>query len=161
MSNFTPDGINYIGESATAPSVSLLPSNSVYKNTSNGFYYARGTINAWDLYFWPPYQATPGGVSRDITPRVKVANFGDGYKQRSPDGINNIVDNWELSWDSLHFTDSNWIDSFFSATQGLPFRWTPTGSSVIRKYVAIKWSATRVFPMYESFKVSLERDFSP
>lgn len=161
MSSFTPDGINYLGEFLTAPSIGGLSVNSVYKNTATTFYYARGTTNDWDLYFWPPYQATPGGASKDVTPRVKVASFGDGYKQRSPDGINTIVDKRELSWESLYYTDANWMDSFFSATQGLPFRYTPVGSSTILKYVATGWSSTRISPMYESFKVSLERDFSP
>mgnify|MGYP001810335232 CR=1 FL=1 len=157
----TPSGIIYIGEFSSAPSPGAYATNTVYKNTSNGFYYARGTTASWDLYFWPSIQPNPGGVDKEVNFRTIRSSFGDGYKQIAPDGINNIVDQWNLSWESLSIQESREIEDFFVATNGLPFRWSPIGETVVRKYTVGKLSKKRSLSLYDSISVSLERDFSP
>ena len=65
------------------------------------------------------------GQSKNVTPRVLKAQFGDGYSQRVGDGINfkpriyNLVFNREVS-------ELNAIDAFLTARAGIEaFYWTP------------------------------------
>ncbi|WP_283125259.1 phage tail protein [Providencia stuartii] len=37
-----------------------------------------------EVFIWP----VKPGMKTDFSPRIKEAQFGDGYAQRSPDGIN-------------------------------------------------------------------------
>lgn len=50
--------------------------------------------------FNPPVGPSPG---TNYKPTIKVleAEFGDGYSQPTPDGINNIKESVELRWDGL------------------------------------------------------------
>ena len=48
---------------------------------------------------------------QDVAERIKRADFGDGYTQRTSDGINERKENWNLSWDTLKDADANTIIS--------------------------------------------------
>lgn len=56
---------------------------------------------------------------------VRTAQFGDGYSQATPDGINNAADNWPLTF-SGDSAKIGAIRSFLASTQGgQSFYWTP------------------------------------
>jgi phage-related protein len=69
--------------------------------------------------------------------RVLLSKFGDGYEQRSVDGINAIGLTAYLKWDNLLVaTEQDPITSFFDATNGVtPFYWTPPGYTSPLKWV--------------------------
>ena len=70
----------------------------------------------------PPHQ----GTSRAIESRILRAEFGDGYSQRTAGGLNNVVDEWQVSWANLPVTKADQIDSFLHAKKGIEaFLWTP------------------------------------
>ncbi|MBC3811328.1 phage tail protein [Undibacterium aquatile] len=48
-----------------------------------------------DTFIWPP---SAGGANTDIKYRTLSAQFGDGYSQVAPDGINNTDISVQLSW---------------------------------------------------------------
>lgn len=50
--------------------------------------------------------------------RVLVANFGDGYRQRTGDGINNIGSAAPLVWDVLTQEQAEEIDTFLTEQAG-------------------------------------------
>ena len=52
-------------------------------------------------------------LTRQSTPRVRVQRFGDGYEQRSVDGINNINESYSLSFTNRDKTEADDILAFF------------------------------------------------
>jgi len=73
-------------------------------------------------------------------PRKYEARFGDGYSQRTPQGINN---NPQI-WNSLRFVeDESVLDeimAFFEAREGVSsFTWTPL-RGVEARFLCSEWS---------------------
>jgi len=107
-------------------------------------------------FTWVPDRNPSGNVSF----RVKEAQFGDGYKQSSPDGINHRVESWPLS-----FTDDSTtigtIKAFLDARGGFdPFTWTnPLGVS--GRYLASQYSITSLGSGVQRLTVTFEQDFTP
>jgi phage-related protein len=91
-------------------------------------------------------------------PRVKTAVFGDGYQQRAADGINQILQAWQLSF-QLSKTDIDAIDTFLSTKNGVTsFTWTPgTGSEI--KVVCREWSRNIMSPHVGSLSAKFEQVF--
>lgn len=68
------------------------------------------------------HDAKPTGTKKF---RVLSAQFGDGYKQRAADGINNKSQSWSLSFTGRK-ADVQPIMDFLDARQGYQsFYWTP------------------------------------
>jgi len=44
------------------------------------------------------------GAALSKEPRVKMAQFGDGYQQRVGDGINTIAREWSLNFEGTKLT---------------------------------------------------------
>ena len=87
------------------------------------------------LVFAPnPY---PSPSSRmDEAVRLNVTKFGDGYEQRSVDGINAITRTCNLSWDVLTIDETTAITGFLRGTAGTqPFMFTFPGDTVAYQYV--------------------------
>lgn len=58
--------------------------------------------------------------------RTKSVQFGDGYKQLAPAGINNKVDTWSLTLPMLTELDVSLVEAFFDPLgQHGNFNWTP------------------------------------
>lgn len=75
-------------------------------------------------------------------PRVRVAQFGDGYQQRSADGINADPRVWQLMFGNRSDTEAAAIDSFLAARGAREsFDWTPPRGSA-GKWVCSQWSST-------------------
>ena len=65
------------------------------------------------------------GAQQPIKPKVKRAQFGDGYSQRVVDGINNLLRSWNVSFKRSK-TDADLIESFLATTKGADsFDWAP------------------------------------
>lgn len=61
------------------------------------------------------------------TPRVLSARFGDGYEQRSEDGIHADLQSWRVSFDPILTSEADAIEAFLVQNQcaTIPFNWTP------------------------------------
>lgn len=59
------------------------------------------------------------GLTRKKAPRVLVAEFGDGYEQRIPDGINNIKEELSLSFVNRTKEVIDDVCAFLDATKGV------------------------------------------
>jgi len=79
------------------------------------------------------------GAQKTTSPKVRKAQFGDGYMQRVGDGINNINIAWDVSFTADAATIAA-IVSFLTTAAGVDsFDWTsPDG--VAGKYVCESWS---------------------
>lgn len=77
-------------------------------------------------------------------PRVLVATFGDGYEQRSQDGINAGLKEWSVQWNVITKTQLGTLATFFE-TQGAwkKFTWTqpaPFDTAGALAFICEEWS---------------------
>lgn len=108
--------------------------------------------------FTPPQ--TPDQVKITATPRVRTCGFGDGYVQRSADGLNAEPVTCELGWSALLPADSATIAAFFSARGGHEaFYYTAPGDAQ-RKYTNGAVART-VGARRDSIAVTLTEVFDP
>ncbi|NNC01903.1 hypothetical protein HJC10_03415 [Corallococcus exiguus] len=67
--------------------------------------------------FTPDY-----GAQADSVPRVRKAQFGEGYTQRSGDGLNPVLRRWALQFTNLTKVDADTLEAFLRARAGVePF----------------------------------------
>lgn len=70
--------------------------------------------------------------------RINRSQFGDGYSQRSANGINFQIRTLNLSWSNRPIADINTIKSFLDAQGGFTvFEYTPVGEAT-----ELKWSCS-------------------
>ncbi len=100
------------------------------------------------------------GPSRTKKMRVLKAQFGDGYAQRAPDGLNNQIQTW-----SLRFTGNDakldpirdFLDDKGGATS---FLWTnPRGEQLL--WVAGEYSESDLGGGISTLSVTFEQSFVP
>lgn len=87
--------------------------------------------------------ATPDqGVSPTTKTRVLTSQFGDGYSQRTPDGINSVTDSWPLNFTLRTRALVKSIADFLKARAGSEaFYWmTPNGDTI--KVICKEWTPT-------------------
>jgi len=71
------------------------------------------------------------GLKTTQKPRVLSIAYGDGYEQRIADGINNLPEEWTLSWKNRNIAETNKIIKFFEDLEGVTtFDWYPPGYEI-------------------------------
>jgi len=77
--------------------------------------------------FTPPIGPSPGTTHR-FEIKLREAEFGDGYSQTTPAGLNHIVLNVPLQWDALTLEQAKAIENFFLEREGYKaFYYQPFG----------------------------------
>lgn len=72
------------------------------------------------IFVWKPTAGAPVAYK----PKVRIAQFGDGYAQRSPNGINNNPEAWSLTFDGITNREADAIIAFLKARGGTQaFNW--------------------------------------
>jgi phage-related protein len=90
-------------------------------------------------FIWTP----DFGVAAAYKPRVRVAQFGDGYQQRVADGINTATDRWSLTFAVRDDVEATAILDFLRARGAFEaFNWTPPTESTPIAVVCREWSRT-------------------
>lgn len=84
-----------------------------------------------DTFIWSP---TVAGSSGSTTERVRKAQFGDGYAQRIPDGINSESSSFNLQFIGDAVTIGAILAFLQSHAGATAFNWTP-----------LLWSAPALF----------------
>jgi phage-related protein len=109
--------------------------------------------------FTPTPKPSPGTVRK---PKLKIlkAEFGDGYTQPTPDGINFVRRTIQLKWDLLTPTQEQTFDAFFTTNVTKPFWYTPSDETTAVKWQCSDWSSTVGDGGYRSFTATLEQDFN-
>lgn len=75
--------------------------------------------------------------------KVDRAEFGDGYSQRSPEGLNSIRRAATLHWDGIPESEAMGYDAFFAAKLGAEsFFWTRFGASSPELFTCASWKGT-------------------
>ena len=82
----------------------------------------------------PSYSA-----NQSQSPRVRVAQFGDGYSQRVGDGINLLARQWSLVFNG-NAAEMDAVEAFLETESGITsFDWQPpTGSA--GKFACMAWN---------------------
>ena len=90
--------------------------------------------------FTPPVGPSPGTAHK---PQVNLweADFGDGFSQPTPKGINHIKRQVSLKWDVLTYEQMREIVGFFERMEGSrPFWFQPFGDPRARKWTCKEWA---------------------
>jgi phage-related protein len=93
--------------------------------------------------FVPPLDPAPGTV-RNRTNAVWRSDFGDGYIQRSPRGINTQRTLAVLIWPGLSHADANSINTFFKNHVGEYFLYALPPFSAEIQWICDKWDRDEV-----------------
>lgn len=99
------------------------------------------------LYTFEPPSSAPldNGASRNMKPRVNMADFGDGFSQRSRMGINNNPWTRKFAWSNLTKIEKDYIDNFFEARGGVEsFFYRKIDESTARVYICTEWDVEDV-----------------
>lgn len=110
-----------------------------------------------------PYETFPSTVGpsypvdKEATPRVKKVEFGDGYTQEGPDGINYLLYVWNLNWEVLNSTEKVEIEAFLVARKGYEtFLWVdPDG--VEFRVKCRSWTITEFAPKVFTIKATFNQ----
>jgi len=96
--------------------------------------------------FSPSISPTPG-TSHNPRVDVLVADFGDGYTQAAPNGLNHIRDSITLRWDGLTDLQMSELKNFFEERGGYrPFYYQPRGFLAALKWTCREWSISDASP---------------
>jgi phage-related protein len=81
-------------------------------------------------------------LDEEFNPRVRVAKFGDGYEQRTGDGINTQPSTWSLMF-TVRNTVGNQILEFLKARGAAEsFSWIPPYSETMVRVRCGSWKKT-------------------
>lgn len=108
--------------------------------------------------FVPVVRPSPG-ATKTPTLALNETQFGDGYVQASPKGLNHIKRTLGLKWDALSHNEVHQLELFFEGQGGYkPFRYAHFSDSVSRLWTCKEWSATYGTP--GKFTATLVENFS-
>ena len=105
-------------------------------------------------FFWTPsYSPTFNNE-----PTVRSVKFGDGYEQRTPEGINSNLLKVSLNFDKRAEKEATAIAHFLHARGGAEsFAYLPPSPySSMKKFVCRKWDVAMTFDNNYAIKVDLE-----
>lgn len=106
-------------------------------------------------------QAVPDkGFSRQNTPRVHLAQFGDGYSQRIVNGINALDQVFSLNFANRPKADIDAITNFLETKGGVTsfnFTYDEDGSETTIKVLCTNWSQAWAYADYYNLQMKLVR----
>jgi phage-related protein len=80
-------------------------------------------------------------ASYDLEPKVIKAQFGDGYAQRRPAGINTQARMWSIEMRNITAEVCTDVIDFLKARNGVDvFNWTPPRTSEAQSVICPSWS---------------------
>lgn len=74
--------------------------------------------------------------------RIIDNDFGDGYKQVMPDGLNAARDKLSVRWSNLLISQCKSLDTFFESQCAKPFYWTPPQTTTRKLWRCTSWKAS-------------------
>lgn len=92
---------------------------------------------------------------KQMRPRVKKFQFGDGYQQRSTDGLNTKLEKWSVQFKRIPDTIDDIDDFLFNAGGVEAFNWeTPEG--VTKTFTCGEWEVTEDSPGWKTLTAMFE-----
>lgn len=112
--------------------------------------------------FAPPVAPSPANTTqKTVTGAVRRAEFGDGYSQRAPDGLNFTKCQLTLSWPALASADAATIEAFFIAegSGATAFFYTPYLEATALKWTCATWTKSYVDGDIVSLQATFVQEF--
>lgn len=98
-------------------------------------------------------------IDKQAEPRIKKVNFGDGYTQQTPDGINYNLYTWNLIWEVLTTAEKVTIEAFLEAQAGYKtFNWADPSATTF-KVKCPTWTISNFEPSF--YKITATFKQSP
>ena len=97
------------------------------------------------------------GLSSQVTPRVKENSYGDGYSQRTGDGLNTSLRAYSLVWGPITPAEADQIEAFLLARGSVEAFYWRTPREVAQNLPAKKYrckSWQRSSPQWNSDQVN-------
>jgi len=119
------------------------------------------------IYTGTTYATPDKAMTKNSTPRIRTAKFGDGYEQRIVDGINNLEESYTLNFATRPKADIDDIVAFLDTKAGVTkFTLTlPDTNNTTRtgerdvKVVSTDYSVTYDYDSFYSLSLTLKRVF--
>lgn len=90
-----------------------------------------------ETFSWP----VSYGTQKEVAPRVRKAQYGDGYSQRVGDGINTDLEKWSVQLTNVPHAEADSIETFLKAHGGYEaFYWTRPGTASPITVICPQWS---------------------
>jgi|TARA_B100000073_G_C23356568_1_gene421058 phage-related protein len=106
-----------------------------------------------------PSIAPTYGVQKSSQPKVRIAQFGSGYSQRTVFGLNQNPKVYNLTFE-VSETDADTIEDFLDARGGAErFNFTPPGEASSGKYICREWSKTIPYLNRATIQATFEQVF--
>ena len=103
------------------------------------------------------------GAQKQTSPRMQVAQYGDGYMHRLKWGMNVNPKVWKLSWRNISETDADTIETFLNARvdDAASFDWTPLDESTSYKWICMGWAKTIPYTNRATIHATFQQVFEP
>lgn len=102
------------------------------------------------------------GATLEEEPAIRSVQFGDGYEQRSPDGINFMRQVWTIPFDEVDDAVADDMVQFLRDQKGyLAFNYVPLRSTTAIKVVCKQWSRSHTGPGTSSLRATFRQVFEP
>ncbi len=94
-------------------------------------------------FIWSPSY----NVQQSYSPKIQETRFGEGYAQRSKDGINNNLLELSLSFENRSEKEATAIVHFLHQREGYQSFYinVPAPHSIIKKFVCMSWNTSMTF----------------
>jgi|TARA_R100000482_G_scaffold3638_3_gene1326 phage-related protein len=100
------------------------------------------------------------GAAEKAQPKLRIAEFGSGYSQRTVFGINQDPKVWTLKWEYRNATDTNTIEDFLEARAGAEsFDWSPPDETDTYKWICRDWEKIMPLPGLFTINATFEQVF--
>lgn len=85
------------------------------------------------------------------------AQFGNGYRQEAPDGLNHTIDKWFLEFAPVEGDNLITMNTFLNTVGTTEwFTWTPLGELTVKKWTIDKDSIERLMINTEKFIIQFK-----
>jgi phage-related protein len=78
-------------------------------------------------------------LNREDDVRVRTAQFGDGYRQRTLDGINALDVRWSLIWENRENTVINAMVDYLKGRKGNSFNFREQQTGIVHQVWCDSW----------------------
>jgi phage-related protein len=103
-----------------------------------------------------------GDVQKTTDAKVIETDYGDGYTQRTEDGINSIKRSYSVRWQQIPIIDAQAIDDFLRARKGVePFYYQLPSELTTILFTCKNWQRQPAGPNLDTISASFVECFDP
>lgn len=100
------------------------------------------------------------GTDMTTSYRVRRVDFGNGYAQRSTDGLNTVRQQWRLTWERIPDAQAEELRLFFEGLAGVSLiEWTPYNQPNELNWTGSDFTSKPVGALISTVNVKLTQEF--